>query len=141
MQDLRTMFKRIVHSTYALATFVHIIKISAVNGLFSTKLFGSNYFVVIIFVDQTSLDTNFSGPDIFLDLKFVQAQIFWTSTFIGPTKLFEPEIFLYPIFLRPQFFCKIFLFRPNILLEPNLFSKHIFLSQNLFGPKIFWIHN
>ena len=41
-----------VQATYALVTFVHISNISAVTGPILIKLFGPNFFGVIIFVDQ-----------------------------------------------------------------------------------------
>ena len=53
-----------VLEAYALATFVHISNISAVTGPILTKLFGPNFFGVIIFVDQNVL-----GPKV-LDQQF-----------------------------------------------------------------------
>ena len=41
-----------VLATYALATFFHISNISAVIGPILTKLFGPNFFGIIIFVEQ-----------------------------------------------------------------------------------------
>ena len=55
-----------VLATYALVTFVHISNISAVTGPILTKLFGPNFFGVIIFVDQNVLGQNFFKTQNFI---------------------------------------------------------------------------
>ena len=60
-----------VQATYALVTFVHISNISAVTGPILIKLFGPNFFGVIIFVDQNVL-----GQNIFQTQNFIRAQSF-----------------------------------------------------------------
>ena len=54
-----------VQATYALVTFVHISNISAVIGPILIKLFGPNFFGVIIFVDQNVLGQNFFKTQYF----------------------------------------------------------------------------
>ena len=50
-----TVMVTFVHSTYALATIVHISIISGVTDLILTKLFGPKIFLVLVFVDQNFL--------------------------------------------------------------------------------------
>ena len=45
-------------AAYALAIFVHISNISLVTGPILTKLFGLNFWGVIIFVDQYIFEQN-----------------------------------------------------------------------------------
>ena len=56
-----------VLATYAMVIIVHISNISAVSGPILSKLFGPNFFGVMMFVDQNVLGQNFflSGPKVF----------------------------------------------------------------------------
>ena len=112
-----------VLTTYALVTFVHISNISAVTGPILTKLFGPNFFGVIIFVDQNVLGQNF-----FKTQNFIRAQSFQTRDFIGPEKNFELKFPSYPKLSQTNNF-----FKPQIF-EPN-FSLTFFLDQNFLDPQ------
>ena len=89
-----------VLATYALVTFVHISNISAVTGPILTKLFGPNFFGVMIFVDQNVLGQNF----------------FKTQKLLGP-KVFRPEIWT-----RKKFRTQIS-FVPKIVSDQQFFSN------------------
>ena len=125
-----------VLATYALVTFVHISNISAVTGPILTKLFGPNFFGVIIFVDQNVLGQNF-----FKTQNFIRAQSFQTRNFIGPKENFELKFLLYPK-LDEKFFGPTIFFE-KIFPTKNLFWSEISLFQiffqirNFFGPKLF----
>ena len=135
-----------VLATYALVTFVHISNISAVTGPILTKLFGPNFFGVIIFVDQNVLGQNF-----FKTQNFIRAQSFQTRNFIGPEKNFELKFPSYPKlsqsnnffqtqnFFEPNFFLTFFLVK--IFLETQFFSKKFSRPKIYFGPKFLFFQN
>ena len=125
-----------VHATFVLATFVHIINISAVTHpiltCFCYLIFGGLDFCrPQFFLDQTSLDPNILGHNIFFRPKIsLGTKIFGPAILLGQKK-FEPKIFWDPTFFLTQHF-----FRPNVFLDPKCFTN-FFQTQNVFSDQKF----
>ena len=135
---MMTFFKAI----FVMATFVHIRNISAVTGPILTKLFGPNFFEIMIFVDQNVLGQNFFGPKFFLNTNFFKPQIFFPDPKVLDQKSywfqknFEPKFFRRTIFSDSNFF-----YWPNFILDTNfclnVFSDPQFFFLIFFRPKIY----
>ena len=106
-----TVMVTFAQAMYALVTFVHISNFSAVTGPILTKLFGPNFYGVIIFVDQNVLGQTLSRPEILLGPKVIGQEIL-----LDPKKISNSNFFGTRNFFRP---------------------KINFQTQNCFGPKFY----
>ena len=86
-----------VQTTHVLATFVHVSNISTVTNLFLTKLLGSNFVGLLIFVDQHLFWSN-----LLLIQIIVWPKMFWPTSFL--TKFFRARFFTSKNFFYPNFF-------------------------------------
>ena len=118
-----------------MATFVHISNISDVTGPILTKLFGPNFFEIMIFVDKNVLGQNFFGPKFFLNTNFFKPQIFFPDP-----KVLDQKSYWFQKNFEPKFFRRTNFSDSKFFLLTKLYFGHKFLFEFFFRTTIFFLN-